>query len=128
MQMRSLSFGSNSLHLGRNANLLRLGSVEGGLLLFLLLRVVRLCSKETKRSNSSTADVNAGDRLRSFLRRSLTVLIAESTSIGSIFNCWHRIHFISCYYRIGFQGGFFASERLFEAIKKLMRGRDRYAA
>ncbi|MCU7894062.1 MAG: hypothetical protein KZQ62_03230 [Candidatus Thiodiazotropha sp. (ex Lucinoma aequizonata)] len=73
------------------AGFFRFESLDGGLLLFLLLRVMRLSRRLTRSSKTSSADLSAGDRPLSFLRSSLTELIAESTSISSIFNYLHPL-------------------------------------
>ena len=91
------------------------------MLLFLLLSVIRLSSNVTKRSNTSSADFSAGDRSRSFLRSSLTELIAESTSISSMVNCLHPFDFVYDYYRTGFQNGILASVCKSDAFKNMIR-------
>jgi len=58
-------------------DLSRFESVEGGLLLFLLLSVVRLSSSATKTSSTSRAALSEGDRSRSFSRRFLTEAILK---------------------------------------------------
>jgi hypothetical protein len=63
----------------------RLGSLAGGLLLFLLLSVVRLNSSVITNKSTSIEGLSAGDRSNSLLINSLVLLMVASTSIDSIF-------------------------------------------
>jgi len=102
----------------------RFGSVEGGLLLFLLLRDMRLSSRATSTSNTSNADLSAGDRSFSLPRSALTELMAESTSISSIFNCPHSNDLECEHYRTGFQNEVLAAVSESAASYKMIRLRD----
>ena len=74
------------------------------------LRVMRFSNRATNRSNTSSADLSAGDRSLSLLRSTFTELMVESTSISSIFNDPHHNVLAYRHYRMGFQGGFFGLE------------------
>ena len=107
-------------------NLFRWGSVEGGWLLFVLLRVRRLSSNATRTSKTSSADLSAGERPRSFLRCALTEWMAASTSICSIVICPHS-H--ACrHYRTGVQNDIFGPSFHAEARKKDGRPPPRFPA
>jgi hypothetical protein len=86
----------------------RLGSLAGGLLLFLLLSVVRLNSREMTNKSTSIGDLSAGDRFDSLLISSLALLVEASPSIDSIFT--QNIHALNDKAIIArvFSGVFFA--------------------
>jgi hypothetical protein len=63
----------------------RLGSLAGGLLLFLLLSVARLNSSVITNKSTSMEDHSAGDRSGSLLINALALSMAASTYIESIF-------------------------------------------
>ena len=91
------------------------------MLLFLLLRVIRLNSRVTRTINTSSEDLSAGERSFSSCSSVLTELIAASTSISSIFNYPYPVIPERDYYRTGFQKPILASVIESEGMKKMVR-------